>query len=77
MLLLGGKQGRDLERRRLGSSAGTGIYAPGPVQEIRRLEQRGRAAMAMEARKGDDGNTSNQEEANANPRREVTAKSKC
>jgi len=80
MLLLGGKQGRDLEPRRLGSSAGTGIYAPGPVQEIRRLEQRGRAAMAMEARRtvvGDDGNTSNQEEANANLRREVTAKSKC
>jgi len=31
----------------------------------------------MEARKGDDGNTSNQEEANANPRREATEKSKC
>jgi hypothetical protein len=51
-----GKQGRDLERRRLGSSARTGIYArpwraPGPVQESRRLEQRGRATMAMEARR--------------------------
>ena len=36
--------------------------------------------MAMEARRtvvGDDGNTSNQEEANANLRREATAKSKC
>jgi len=74
-----------LERRRLGSSARTGIYArpwqaPGPVQESRRLEQRGRAAMAMEARRtvvGDDGNTSNQEEANANLRREATTKSKC